>query len=111
MPAIQGANYSVELYWPRPDYLTVTEVTVGYNNVPLHSRPMAKNVAANVLHRTLVETPGDIVTTYHPILVENNVSAYLSYFHIFIFIRFYYPYRTTAFSGVFDLHQTRSFYF
>ena len=52
------------------------DVNVQFNTVPLHGRPLAKNVASNILYKTLMpdEDGNDIITSFHPVVIQESVS-------------------------------------
>lgn len=55
---------------------TTTELNAHFNVVPLHARPMAKNLLANMLNKMVVNPDAsldDIQVTYEPIVVKNDV--------------------------------------
>ncbi|TRY81063.1 hypothetical protein TCAL_04547 [Tigriopus californicus] len=57
------------------DIIVTTELNAHFNVVPLHARPMAKNLLANMLNKMLVNPAAsldDIQVTYEPIVVEND---------------------------------------
>ena len=62
------------------NYLTADQLTGHFNAVPLHGRPMMKNLLANSLYKTVVSDSGpehEIETTYEPIVILNDVSKLL----------------------------------
>ena len=64
------------LYGSTVNIAVDNDINMQYNTIPRHARPMAKNAATNILYKTLLpdEENNDIVTSFHPVVIEDNVS-------------------------------------